>query len=105
MTVAVVTVPSPRLIDAVKSLLPSVRLVSVKAASPSARPWYLKGAPMVLGRHIESGDHEAKATLGIILHEMKGDFESRLEADPIWESWRQSSGAPVTNSRNPELWT
>jgi hypothetical protein len=69
-----------------------------------ARPWYLKGVATAFELAIASCDLHAIKSLGAILHELSGDFESRVEADSIFENWRQSSSAPVTNSSTPELW-
>jgi len=63
--------------------------------------WYLAAAALSLGDITP----ESSGVMNQLLQNAAIDFEGRMRLDPVLESWRQKSKAPVNTGANPDLWT
>jgi hypothetical protein len=66
--------------------------------------WYLRGVGVCLQGAIAADDVRSCKVLGELLQAARNDYEGRAALDPIFESWRQTSRAPVQASGDSGLW-
>jgi hypothetical protein len=71
---------------------------------PEFGPRYLRAAAMSLHNGVFDGNAGALASMSELLRMSGGDYESRLLLDPVLESWRQRSKAPVHSHQSSDLW-
>jgi hypothetical protein len=66
--------------------------------------WYLRGVGVCLQGAIATDDARSCKVLGELLQAARNDYEGRTALDPVFESWRQASRAPVKGSGDSGLW-
>jgi hypothetical protein len=65
----------------------------------------MKAVGVCLEPSVAAGDMLSCTVLGELVQLARTDYEGRVALDSVFESWRQTSGAPVQNSNRSRLWS
>lgn len=78
--------------------------VFVSHYQPGIHNWYLKGVAAALLFGVSANEATTCSVLDKLLQKARTDYEGRMALDPVLESWRQTSNAPVQKSRAAGSW-